>query len=172
MEGIDIEIDKLTNSIENVISGETFATLILPLKKGEKGFSANKWVFDWVKELGYTERSTFKLVTEENPKVIQGLISIEDKQDHIYMHLIESSFFNKGTEKLYAGVAGNLVAFACKTSLELGYDGVVSFVSKTKLINHYEKTLGAKQFRGNQMFIDTPEAIILIKRYFKDENKD
>jgi hypothetical protein len=113
-----------------------------------------------------------KLVTEENPKVIQGLISIEDKQDHIYMHLIESSFFNKGTEKLYAGIAGNLVAFACKTSLEFGYDGIVSFVSKTKLINHYEKTLGAKQFRGNQMFIDTTEAITLIKRYFKDENKD
>lgn len=172
MEGIDIEIDKLTNSIENVISGETFTTLILHLKKGEKGFLANKWVFNWAKEISYTERNTYKLVTEENPKVIQGLISIEDKQDHIYMHLIESSFFNKGTEKLYAGVAGNLVAFACKTSLELGYEGVVSFVSKTKLINHYEKTLGAKQFRGNQMFIDTPEAIKLIKRYFKDENKD
>lgn len=46
MEGIDIEIDKLTNSIENVKSCETFATLILPLKKGEKGFFANKWVFD------------------------------------------------------------------------------------------------------------------------------
>ena len=86
--------------------------------------------------------------------------------------MIESSFFNKGTVKLYAGIAGNLVAFSCKTSLELGNDGVVSFVSKTKLINHYEKTLGAKQFRGNQMFNDTPEAITLIKRYFKDENKD
>ena len=45
------------------MSGETFATLILPLKKVEKGFSANKWVFEWLKELSYTEHSTFKLVT-------------------------------------------------------------------------------------------------------------
>ena len=100
------------------------------------------------------------------------MISIEDKHDHIYMHLIESSFFNKGTKKLYAGVAGNLVAFACKKSLELGYEGVVSFVSKTKLLSHYEKTLGARQFRGNLMFIETVEALNLIKRYFKDENKN
>ncbi|WP_229239349.1 hypothetical protein [Emticicia agri] len=88
------------------------------------------------------------------------------------MHLIENSFFNKGAEKLYAGVAGNLIAFACKKSLELGFEGIVSFISKTRLIHYYEKTLGAKQFKGNYMFIDTPEAVTLIKKYFKDENKN
>jgi hypothetical protein len=172
MQEIDVEIDKLTNSIENTISGEVFATSVVSLKKNERGFNVKKWVFNWNKELSYSEREVFKLVTEENPKVIQGLISIENKYDHIFMHLLENAYFNKGSEKLYAGVAGNLVAFACRKSLELGYDGVVSFVSKTKLINHYEKTLGAKLFAGNQMFIDTPEALNLIKRYFKDENKN
>lgn len=169
MQLIDIEIDKLTNSIENTISGEVFATLVLPVSVKEKSLLGNKWVFNWKKEMAFNERTVYKLVSEENPKIIHGLISIEDKNDHIFMHLIENAYFNKGNQKLYAGVAGNLIAFACKTSFDLKYDGVVSFVSKTKLINHYEKTLGAKQFRGNQMFIDTPEALKLVKRYFKNE---
>jgi hypothetical protein len=84
------------------------------------------------------------------------------------MDLIENAKFNKGKSKLYKGVAGNLVAFACKTSFEKGYDGVVSFVAKTQLIHHYKQTLGAKLFSGNRMFIDTKEAQILTTKYFKD----
>jgi hypothetical protein len=84
------------------------------------------------------------------------------------MDLIESAKFNKGKKKLYKGVAGNLIAFACKTSFEKGYGGVVSFVAKTQLIGHYTRTLGAKLFAGNRMFIDTKEAYILTTKYFKD----
>lgn len=84
------------------------------------------------------------------------------------MDLIESAKFNKGKNKLYKGIAGNLVAFACKLSFEKRYGGIVSFISKTQLIQHYEQTLGAKLFGGNRMFIDTKEARILTTRYFKD----
>jgi hypothetical protein len=84
------------------------------------------------------------------------------------MDLIENAKFNKGKTKLYRGVAGNLVAFACKVAYEQHYEGVVSFIAKTQLIGHYEQTLGAKLFGGNRMFIDTREALILITKYFKD----
>jgi len=84
------------------------------------------------------------------------------------MDLIESAKFNKGKSKLYRGVAGNLVAFACKLSFERKYDGVVSFIAKTQLVKHYEQTLGAKFFAGNRMFIDTKEAVTLVTKYFKD----
>ena len=104
----------------------------------------------------------------QNPGIIHGLISISDKGDHLFMDLIESSKFNKGKSKLYKGVAGNLVAFACKLSFEKKYEGVVSFVAKTQLISHYQNTLGAKLFGGNRMFIDTKESLILVKQYFKD----
>ncbi len=40
-------IDKLTNSIENVKSGEIFRTQILPFLTNDKGFVKAKWVFDW-----------------------------------------------------------------------------------------------------------------------------
>ena len=86
------------------------------------------------------------------------------------MHLIESAKFNKGRGKLYKGVAGNLVAYGCKVSFEKSYHGVVSFIAKTQLIEHYHQTLGAKLFGGNRMFIDTREAFTLVKQYFKNFN--
>jgi hypothetical protein len=53
-------------------------------------------------------------------------------------------------------------------SFELKYDGIVSFIAKSKLIEHYQQTLGAKLFGGNRMYIDTKEALILTTKYFKD----
>ena len=49
----------------------------------------------------------------------------------------------------------------------LGGTPFVSFHSKTKLINHYIKTLGAYHFGGHLMIIDTIPAKALIEKYFK-----
>ena len=88
------------------------------------------------------------------------------KSDHVYLHLIESSPFNIGRNKTYFGVPGNLVAYACKLSFQRGGDGYVSFVAKTKLIDHYIKTLGAVHFGGHLMVINTESALKLINKYF------
>ena len=163
---LDFEIDKLTNSIENAISGEVFDTHISQISETRK-IKKSDWVFEWHSEIKSNSKSVYSLTTLNNQKIIQGLISITDKGDHIFMDLIESAKFNKGKSKFNKGVAGNLVAFACKTSFEKGYEGVVSFIAKTQLINHYTETLGAKLFIGNRMFIDTKEAQILTSNYFK-----
>lgn len=84
------------------------------------------------------------------------------------MHLIESAKFNKGKDKIYLGVPCNLVAFACKISLEKGYDGYVAFDSKTVLLEHYKQILGATHLIRQRMFIDPVAAQRLITRYFKD----
>lgn len=166
---LDFKVDKLTDSIENAISGEIFDTLIILVKTTDsRQIKKIDWIFNWQAELKDKARQVYKLTTVNNPTIIHGLISITDKGDHIFMDLIESAKFNKGKNKLYRGIAGNLVAFACKLSFEKGYDGVVSFLSKTQLIRHYEQTLGAKIFSGNPMFIDTREAMILTTKYFKD----
>ncbi len=164
---LDFEIDKLTNSIENAVSGEVFDTIIYQITDIQKIKKTN-WTFDWLSEILNDFKIVYGLTTKNNQNIIQGLISITDKGDHILMDLIECAKFNKGKTKLYKGVAGNLVAFACKISFEKGYDGVVSFIAKTQLIDHYQKTLGAKIFNGNRMFIDTFEAKILLIKYFKD----
>ena len=126
----------------------------------------NGWRFLWAKEFKMPERDVYKLTIANNQNIIQGLISLQVKPDHVYMHLIESAPFNFGKQKTYLGVPGNLVAFACKLSFQRGGEGYVSFVSKTKLIEHYEKTLGAIHFRGHLMVINTPAALKLINKYF------
>lgn len=84
------------------------------------------------------------------------------------MHLIESAPFNREKNKLYVGVPGNLVAYACKLSFQRGCQGYVSFAAKTKLINHYVETLGAIRAGGQLMVIDTEAALKLIEKYFKE----
>lgn len=166
---INIEIDKLTRSIENSVSGDSFKTEILKLSpKNIKTLKTTDWLFDWRAEAKEEDKSVFKLVIADNPDIIQGLISLQDKGDHIFMHLIESSRFNRGAGKIYLGVPGNLVAFACKLSFDKGYEGYVSFESKTKLIGHYRKTLGADLLFSNMMAIDTKAAAKLIDQYFPE----
>lgn len=165
---LDFEVDKLTNSIENVISHDSFRTEVI-LAGGDdiKGITKkNGWVFDWKYEIRQPGRDVYKLVIEDL-KVIQGLISLSVDVDHVYMHLIESAPFNKGRTKVYAGVPGNLVAFAAKLSFQRGGDGYVAFTAKTKLIDHYIETLGAIHFGGHRMIINKEASLRLIDKYFK-----
>jgi hypothetical protein len=168
---IGIQIDRLTNSVVNTISGDSFQTEILPVTKEDLKSVTKKigWKFDWKAEARLADRSIYKLTIEGNPAIIQGLISISDYEDHIFMHLIESAPFNFGKPKLYEGVPGNLVAFACKESLEKGYEGFVAFISKTKLMRHYEETLGAHNIGGHRMAIGRDAAAKLINHYFKSK---
>lgn len=165
---VDFVIDKLTNSIENTITNEIFNTEVTQIYfKESKQIKTKEWVFDWKKEFKNSANEIYKLTTINNQTIIQGLICLTDKHDHIFMPLIENAKFNKGRNKIYKGVAGNLVAFACKLSFEKGYGGFVSFIAKSKLIEHYTHTLGAKQFgNSNRMYIDTKEAFHLVKQYF------
>jgi hypothetical protein len=171
---IDVEIDKITHSIENVITGDNFPTEILPLSKPDLVHLTKKngWKFDWKMEYLQPGRNVFKLTILWNPTIIQGLISISQKQGYLEMNLIESAPFNYGKNKMHYGVAGNLVAFACKRSFELGFDGFVAFTAKTILIDHYRKTLGAISIGGQRMAIEEKQALELVKRYFNDNKTE
>ena len=167
---LDFEVDKLTRSIENIATGDSFPTEVSHLLKADLKLmiTKNRWLFDWKKELASPAREVYKLTIQGNLAVIQGLVSLSIEPDHIYMHLIESAPFNKGKTKVYLGVPGNLVAYACRLSFQRGFDGFVSFHAKTKLIDHYIKTLGAYHFGGHLMIIDTLPAKALIEKYFKE----
>jgi len=92
---LDFEIDKLTNSIENILTGDSFSTDI-------------------------------SIVTKEDIKAISKK----------------------------AGW------------LQRGCDGYVSFIAKTKLIDHYVKTLGAVHLGAQRMVINTEASLKLIDKYF------
>ncbi len=166
---LDFVIDKLTNSIQNTISGDSFQTEVLRLtiKDLKKITKKNNWNFNWKSELADNAKEIYKLTIVNNSDIVQGLLSISIESDHILMNLLESAPFNIGQEKLYEGVAGNLVAYACKISFQRGFDGYVAFTAKTNLIKHYEKTLGAFHIGRNRMIIPAESAKILVEKYFK-----
>jgi hypothetical protein len=70
---------------------------------------------------------------------------------------------------LYKGVPANLFAYACKVSWDLGNQGSVAFVSKTRLIEHYEQSLGAVHLGNQRMVILPMDGLNLIKRYFLNQ---
>lgn len=166
---LEIEIDGLTNSIQNVISGDSFETDVIEVSTAElkKITQSNGWKFDWKLEKKDTTRKVYKLTIVGNEDIIQGLMSVSDFGDHFYLHLVESAPFNLGRKKIYQGVPANLFAFACKLSFDKGYEGFVAFQSKTKLIEHYETTLGATHVGGHKMILFPPAAFSLIQQYFK-----
>lgn len=165
----DFVIDRLTNSITNSISGDSFPTDVSLLSKNDlkQINKKNGWLFKWKEELSLPDREVYKLTIVNNPNITQGITSLTIKPDHVVIHLIENAPFNKGKDKLYEGVAGNLVAYACRLSFQRGANGFVSFHSKTNLVDHYIKTLNARHYGNHLMVIDTDAAQILVDKYFK-----
>lgn len=127
----------------------------------------SKWNFDWKVEFNDLTREVYKLTIVNNPDIIQGLLSVTIEKDHVFMNLLENSPFNLGKNKLYEGVAGNLVAYACKLSFQNGFDGFVAFTAKTDLVKHYEKTLGAYHFKNQLMILDTEASSQRVKNTLK-----
>ncbi len=163
MAKITQKIDKLTNSIVNRLSGDSFDTDVVEFQKSELKL-LKKWKFDWLLEVN--EAKVYKLVIKVSPNIIQGLMSIDEQKGFIYMRLVETAPHNYGRNKVYEGVLGNLVAYACKVSFEKGFEGFVAFDAKTNLISHYTKTLKAQIINKSRMVIDTVAANYLVNTYF------
>jgi len=163
--GIDIEIDRLTNSIVNTISGDILETEFHKFSKKE--IQKKDWTFNWHSELAVARNEVYKMTIKDNPTIIQGLISFIFDNGFVFINVVENAKFNRGKEKLYEGVGGNLFAFACKRSLEAGLEGFVVFEAKTALIGYYQKALGAELLGGQRMVISDKASEKLITQYFK-----
>jgi hypothetical protein len=73
----NIEIDKLTRSIENAISGDSFKTEILEMAPADiRKLKKVDWIFNWRAEYQQLDKEVYKLVIVDNPLIIQGLISV------------------------------------------------------------------------------------------------
>jgi hypothetical protein len=70
--GLDFIIDKLTNSIQNVVTGDSFATCISLVTTGDLNnlINKNKWQFDWKFEFKQPQRDVYKLTIVNNQSVI------------------------------------------------------------------------------------------------------
>jgi hypothetical protein len=162
-------IDKITNSIEDALTGKSYDTEVVSIVVTDLKtiLKKNGWRFNWKRELKYGDRQLYKIVVKGDT-VIQGLISLQHVENYIELHLIETAPHNYSKSKRYVGVPGNLVAFACKMSFDKGFDGFVAFTAKTQLIQHYIDTLGAELIFKSRMCISGNSAKKLVNSYYKD----
>lgn len=161
---VDIHVDQLTDSIFEIATGKSYETELTRLDERFLITQSQIWIFDWKKEA--RSHDVYGLYVADFPGELQGLISLSDKGDSMFVSLVENAFHNIGPQKRFRGVGGNLFAYACKSSFDAGYDGFISFVAKSGLVKHYEETLGAKAITAQLMFIDTSSAKKLVERYF------
>ena len=69
---LDFEIDKLTQSLEDVQTGESYVTEVLPLSRDDMKHILKKdgWKFDWRIEMKNPTKSVFKLVMLQQPEIM------------------------------------------------------------------------------------------------------
>jgi len=161
-------VDAITNSIVHVASEKRVDTEVKLMTGADLKRILRKdgWRFNWKKEGQYPDREFYKLLVH-NDNVVQGLLSLQTAEDYIEMHLIETAPHNYGSAKMYAGAPGNLVAFACRKSFEMGFEGFVAFRAKTRLIQHYINSLGAEVIFRDRMCIWGKSAIKIVNSYYK-----
>ena len=160
---LDIWIDSLTQSIRNRSTGEVLKTAFFRATEMELKSLAG-WKFNWQVEA--KKGQVFKMTAHPDPDSVQGLICLELKKGFVLVNLVENAPFNLGKDGRFEGVGGNLFAFACKTSIDAGFDGFVSFYAKTNLIEHYQKALGATKMGNQLMVIEAIAARKLVHCYF------
>ena len=120
-----------------------------------------KWNFDW-SDPDLNDCSIYALYVEGS-KQTQGLIACREYKNknqtkgYIEVALAEANPKDVGSEGRYKGVGARLFSMASRLSLDLGYDGYVTFISKTDLVQHYIKELHAEVLFGSNMQIN-PEA--------------
>lgn len=83
---LDFIIDRLTNSIQNTISGDSFYTEVSLFTNADAKLITKQsgWQFNWKAELADNSKEVYKLTIVNNPDIIQGLLSLTIRPDHIF----------------------------------------------------------------------------------------
>lgn len=119
--------------------------------------------FDWQLEKG---NDVYKLKFSNDDEIL-GLMSLKvvPQEMRIEIVLLASSVRNTGKNKEYDGIAGNLIAFACREAVKLfDIDGCVSLHPKTEIRKHYIEKYGF-QNAGIQIFIDGVSLFNLLAKF-------
>lgn len=135
---------------------------IVPISLAEIGNISALFDFYWEKE----QKNEIFALKIGPKKQIAGLMSLVNHQSELRLEiaLLECSKENIGKTKRYEGIAGCLIAFACRLSFQRGYFGFVSLIPKTELIKHYILTYGFQQ-HGRHLAIEMDAANHLIEKY-------
>lgn len=145
---------------------------IIPADKIKMPLKKDGWNFNWKQLIKSKNTTTYILKLVDPPQTIEGVLQLKIEEDMLIMDLIEIAPHN-GQKKRYTDVAGCLISYACRESLKVkgDYQGFLSFVAKTDLIEWYSKKYGATHAFGQRMYIDPETGLELIEKYLNDNLK-
>ena len=151
--------------IIELASGAKQSIVISKVEDDEfKILTKKRYSFIW--KIEKNQASIYKLQIEEQ-KDILGVMALVDfpTESRMEIKLLASSKENVGKKKLYEGIAGCLIAFACRESLKrYGQLACVSLIPKTELKSYYMKKYGMID-AGWQLFLDGLLLNNIIKKY-------
>ncbi len=137
---------------------------ILPVEDYEN-LGKDRYFFDWGMEHQY-EVYTLQIIGSTD---ILGLLSIEKitSEWRVHIRLLTVARENKGKNKRYGRIAGNLIAHAAKIAVrEFGELACVSLRPKSKVARHYIDKYNMRS-TGLTLNIEVPEILDLITNYDK-----
>lgn len=129
-----------------------------------KSLNSERCFFDWESEKSY---EIYKLCLSVSKKDILGLISLERISDEwrVHIRLLTVSKENKGKEKQYDRITGNLLAYAAKIAAEEYAEmACLSLKPKSQIAKHYIETYGMN-ITGMTLSLEFPEIVGLINKY-------
>lgn len=128
--------------------------------------SKARYFFDWKEE---KKEEVYKLVLK-GEKDILGLVSIEriPAEWRIHIRLLTVSAENKGKEKQFDKITGNLIAYVAKIALaDFGQMACVSLRPKSSIAKHYMAKYNMN-ITGMTLSLEVPEIVNLINEYDHD----
>lgn len=148
-------------------TGRKHSIDILPVEIDDfKTLQKDRYFFDWKIE---KNQEVYKLQIKGSSDIL-GLVSIEriPQEWRIHIRLLTVSKENKGNEKKYDKIAGNLIAYVAKIAIrEFGELACVSLRPKSQIAKHYIDKYNMN-ITGMTLSIEVPEIIDLINLYDND----
>ncbi|MEN8122074.1 MAG: N-acetyltransferase [Bacteroidota bacterium] len=131
-----------------------------------KKITKRRYFFDWKEE---NEQELYKLRIVGTSDIL-GLVSCEriPEEWRIHIRLLTVSYENKGSDKKYENIAGNLITFISKIAVrEYAEFACVSLKPKGVIAQHYINKYGMN-ITGMTLSVEITEILNLINTYDHD----
>jgi hypothetical protein len=150
--------------IIDVIRGEQIEVEIISIEPQDfKKITKKEYFFNWKLEKDF---EIYKIIRKDASKIL-GLVSIEriPEEWRIHIRLLSVSADNKGKQKLYERIVGNLLTFISKLAIkDFAELACVSLKPKSSNAKHYIESYGMN-ITGATLSLELAEIINLIEKY-------
>jgi len=147
-----------------VKSGNHFKVDINPIDPQDfKVITKKEYFFNWKLEKDF---DVYKLTIRDQTKIL-GLVSFEIIREEwrIHIRLLSVSEKNKGKNKLFLRIVGNLLTYVSKLAIrEFAELACVSLKPKGTIAQHYIDTYGMN-ITGATLSLELPQIFNLFKKY-------